>query len=109
MRHRFKYLILLISITDTHAIHFIDESTTRILYDPCMTEITSQLIYEILRSIQTTLAEMKAGQADHTRQLLRIRDDINGLRGDDLRLESLQATMDARLERIERRLNLSDA
>jgi septal ring factor EnvC (AmiA/AmiB activator) len=81
-----------------------------------MTAITNELMYEILKAIQKELAEVKAAQADHTRQLLRIREDINGLREDinnlrkdDLRIETMQTNMDARLERIERRLNLADA
>ena len=81
-----------------------------------MAEITNELIYEILRQLQSGMAEVKAALDDHTRQLLRIRedinnvrDDINGLRGDDLRIETMQAHMNTRLERIESRLNLSDA
>lgn len=38
-----------------------------------------------------------------------MREDINGLRGDDLRREAMQAGMDERLQRIENRLNLTDA
>jgi septation ring formation regulator EzrA len=78
-----------------------------------MPEITNELICEIL---QAGLAEVKTVLTDHTRQLLRVReeisntrDDINGLRGDDRRIETMQSDMDARLERIVRRLNLSDA
>jgi chromosome segregation ATPase len=74
-----------------------------------MIEISNELMYEVLKSIQAAVAEIKATQADHTRQLLRIRDDINSLRSDDLRIETLQTNMDMRLERIERRLNLTDA
>ena len=81
-----------------------------------MAEITNELIYEILNQLQSGMAEVKATLDDHTRQLLRIRedinnvrDDINGLRGDDLRIETMQAHMNNRLERIESRLNLSDA
>jgi hypothetical protein len=74
-----------------------------------MSEISNELVYEVLKSIQAAVAEIKATQADHTRQLLRIRDDINNLRSDDLRIETLQTNMDMRLERIERRLNLTDA
>jgi hypothetical protein len=54
-------------------------------------------------------AEIKGILADHTRQLIRVREDINSLRGDDLRRETLQAQMDTRLQRIETRLNLTDA
>jgi hypothetical protein len=71
--------------------------------------VTNELLYEVLKSIQAGQAEIKTTLADHTRQLLRIREDINALRGDDLRRETMQAQMDVRLERIETRLNLTDA
>ena len=71
--------------------------------------VTNELLYEVLKSIQAGQVEIKTTLADHTRQLLRIREDINALRGDDLRRETMQAQMDVRLERIETRLNLSDA
>ena len=74
-----------------------------------MTEITNNLLYEVLKALQAGQAELKLTLADHTRQLIRIREDINALRGDDLRQETMQAQMDTRLERIERRLNLADA
>jgi len=66
-------------------------------------------MYSVLKQIQATLIEIKATQADHSRQLIRVREDINAVRGDDLRRETLQAQMDTRLERIETRLNLHDA
>jgi hypothetical protein len=78
-------------------------------YNGKMTDITNELMYNILKQVQTGIAEIKATQADHSRQLIRIREDINALRGDDLRRETLQAQMDTRLDRIETRLNLSDA
>jgi hypothetical protein len=74
-----------------------------------MAEFSLELMQGTLRQIQATLAEIKATQADHSRQLIRVREDINSLRGDDLRREVLQAQMDTRLERIEVRLNLNDA
>lgn len=40
---------------------------------------------------------------------LRIREDVNNLRADDLRREGLQAQLDVRLGRIETRLGLHDA
>lgn len=73
------------------------------------TEITNELMYDILKQIQATLAEVKSAQREHSRQLIRVREDINALRGDDLRRETLQAQMDVRLERIETRLRLHDA
>jgi hypothetical protein len=71
--------------------------------------VTNELIYDVLKQLQADMAEVKATLADHTRQFIRVREDINTLRGDDLRRESLQAQMDVRLQRIETRLNLTDA
>jgi parvulin-like peptidyl-prolyl isomerase len=71
--------------------------------------VTNELIYDVLKQLQADVAELKATLADHTRQFIRVREDINTLRGDDLRRESLQAQMDVRLQRIETRLNLTDA
>src|SRR5690349_9754021 len=53
-----------------------------------MTEITNELIYEVLKRVQSDVAAVKQTQADHTQQLLKIREDVHNLRGDDLRRES---------------------
>ena len=45
-----------------------------------MTQITNELIYEVLKQLQSGLSEIKTTQADQNRQLIRIREDINGLR-----------------------------
>lgn len=74
-----------------------------------MIEVTNQLIYEVLKQLQADMAQVKATQADHTQQFLRMREDINNLRSDDLRLETLQTQMLMRLERIEKRLDLVEA
>jgi septation ring formation regulator EzrA len=81
-----------------------------------MVNVTNEFIYEVLKKLQTDLSEVKVTLADHTRQFLRIREDINGvrddinnLRRDDVRHETMQVQMDTRLERIETRLNLTDA
>jgi hypothetical protein len=74
-----------------------------------MTDISNELMLGVLKQIQATLAEIKTAQFDHSRPLIRVREDINSLRGDDLRRETLQAQMDTRLERIEARLDLHDA
>jgi len=71
--------------------------------------ITNELLYEVLKKLQSGQSEIKALLADHSRQFIKVREDINTLRGDDLRRETLQAQMDVRLERIENRLNLKDA
>lgn len=74
-----------------------------------MADVSNELIFEVLKSVQGSVSEIRTTLQDHTRLLHRIREDINTMRGDDLRLEAMQAAMDNRLERIERRLDLADA
>lgn len=73
------------------------------------TKVTNELIFEILKKIQADIADVKDSLSDHTRQFIRLREEIHNLRGDDLRREVVQAQMDNRLERIETRLGLVDA
>lgn len=42
-----------------------------------MTEITNQLIFETLKQIQETLADIKTTQAKHSRQLVRLHEELN--------------------------------
>jgi hypothetical protein len=75
-----------------------------------MAEVTLELMYEVLKKLQEGQARIIETQADHSRrQLIQVRQDINNLRSDDLRRETMQAQMDMRLDRIENRLNLHDA
>ena len=73
-----------------------------------MSNVGNEIIYEILKRLQAGQAEVKDMLADQSRLLIRVREDINALRGDDLRQEAIQAQMDVRLQRIETRLQLSD-
>jgi len=72
-------------------------------------KVTNELIYEILKAIQEKLDRHERILKDLHAGQIRVREEINSLRGDDLRRETLQAQMDHRLDRIETRLNLSDA
>ena len=74
-----------------------------------MAEGSGELMFEVLKRIQadmavvkSDLASIKTTVADHTRLLVRMRED-------DLRLEGMQSETQLRLDRIEARLNLSDA
>jgi hypothetical protein len=70
--------------------------------------VTNELLHDVLKKLQAGQAEMKATLSDVVAQLIRVREDIHGLRSDDLRRERVQAQMDVRLERIENRLNVND-
>jgi septation ring formation regulator EzrA len=88
-----------------------------------MIEPTNKLIYELLKSMQGEMAEMRATLADHSQQFINIRDQlhtmdgvigglhsqIHDLKGDMLRLEKNQIAMKHDIERIKRRLDLVDA
>jgi hypothetical protein len=64
--------------------------------------VTNELIYEVLKKVQADVALIKTTVADHTRLLVRMRED-------DLRLEAMQNETQLRLDRIEQRIELRDA
>lgn len=63
--------------------------------------ITNELMYEILKKVQADVSVIKTTVLDHTRLLVRMRED-------DLRLEGMQNETQLRLDRIEQRLELQD-
>jgi len=71
--------------------------------------ITNELMYEVLKKVQADVAVMKADVADVKAMQLRLREDFNRFEGDLLRFERIEAGTQLRLDRIETRLNLSDA
>ena len=48
-----------------------------------MAEVTLDLMYEVLKKLQDGQARIIETQADPSRQLLKLREDINNLRSDD--------------------------
>jgi hypothetical protein len=76
--------------------------------EPMAENVTNELMYEVLKKLQAGQAEIKATLADVVTQLIRVREEINSVRSDDLRRERVQSQIDVRLERIETRLDLHD-
>jgi septal ring factor EnvC (AmiA/AmiB activator) len=74
-----------------------------------MQVVTNELIYEVLKQIQTDLAAVKATLADHGRQFIELRKQVNGVQAEIIRLEERIVGVETRLDRIETRLNLVDA
>lgn len=89
--------------------NFLLRQRSAIYYIMSMAEITNVLMFEIMQAMQLRLDETVRHLKDILHGQIRLRQEVNGLRGDDLRREALQAQMDSRLERIEIRLNLTDA
>ena len=73
-----------------------------------MPEITNELIYEVLKAIQADIAELKerVGSIEPTQRAMR--SQLAGLVTSDLDRDGDLATRRARVERIERRLELRD-
>jgi hypothetical protein len=71
--------------------------------------VTNELIYEVLKQLQGSMAEVKITLADHTRQFIGLREQLHTMEGNFLRQERLMANFESRIERIEARLNLNDA
>jgi len=73
-----------------------------------MAEITTELMYEVLKAVRNDVAAMKTDLADVKATQLRMREDFHRFEGDLLRFERMQASTQLRLDRIETRLGLQD-
>jgi hypothetical protein len=74
-----------------------------------MAEVTQDLIYETLKQIQSDIYGLKEGQREHSAALNALRTHMVALQQDTQNLYSIAVRHDARLERIERRLEISEA
>ena len=74
-----------------------------------MVEVSGDLIIEILRSIQLQLSNLEQGQVEIKEEIRALRGHMNATQADIANLYAGQARIEGRLERIERRLELSDA
>jgi hypothetical protein len=71
-----------------------------------MTEITNELMYEVLKPLRTDVAAMKIDLADVKATQLKMREDFHRFGSDLLRFERMQVSTQLRLDRIETRLGL---
>lgn len=85
-----------------------------------MTDVTSELIFEVLKKIQGSMVDLERSQRDLRDRILSyetknearhnaLSNDINLIHRDLLRLEHKIDTHDDRLSRIEKRLELVEA
>jgi septation ring formation regulator EzrA len=73
-----------------------------------MAEVSSELIYEVLKRVQDQLVNLNDGQRD-------IREELRALRGHSLAMQTdvhniynILNSLEGRVDRIERRLELRD-
>ena len=71
--------------------------------------VTNDLILETLKSIQGRLSNLENGQSDIKTALISIQQHMVGFMTNTTAHESAIASMQTRLDRIERRLELGDS
>jgi septal ring factor EnvC (AmiA/AmiB activator) len=73
-----------------------------------MAEVTLELIYEILKQIQSDMMGLRDGQREHTAALNALRTHIVALQQDVSNIYAVLVRHENRLDRIERRLNIAE-
>ncbi len=73
-----------------------------------MAEVTSELMYEVLKQIQGRLDKIDAGIGEIRHEIVSIRLTQMGMQNDIHNMYGILARHDERLERIERRLDLRE-
>lgn len=73
-----------------------------------MAEINGELIYEMLKRIQSDVSILKDGQRDLRNDYISLRNQIHSMQGDINNLRGSIAHVEDRLERIENRLDLRE-
>lgn len=73
-----------------------------------MAAINAELIYEILKSLQSDIRLLKDGQSEIKQELISIRGTMVSMQQDINNIYGILARHDGRLDRIERRLELRE-
>ena len=73
-----------------------------------MADVTNELLYEVLKSVQTRLANIEDSISEVKTELRAIRGHMVAMETDIANLYAGQAKIELRLGRIERRLELVD-
>jgi hypothetical protein len=74
-----------------------------------MAEVTSELIYEVLKKMQSDVAALKEGQRETNSALNAIRIHMVAMQQDIQNVYVALTRHDTRLDRIERRLEIAEA
>lgn len=70
-----------------------------------MADVTNELLYELLKKIQSELSNQREGQRDLRADNLSIRNQLHIMQGDMNGIRAMLAQMDQRIDRIESRLD----
>ncbi|MDP9591149.1 UNVERIFIED_ORG: DNA anti-recombination protein RmuC [Shinella zoogloeoides] len=73
-----------------------------------MTDISQELMFELVKRIQSDLTTFKDGQRDMRQDIVSLRNHMHVMQGDVNNLHSSMAQVLTRLDRIENRLELRE-
>ncbi|MCO5147632.1 MAG: hypothetical protein M9895_15805 [Aquamicrobium sp.] len=73
-----------------------------------MTEVTNELMYEVLKSLHADVRLLKDGQREIKQELISIRGQLIAMNQDVHNIYGILGRHDQRLERIEKRLELHE-
>jgi predicted nucleic acid-binding Zn-ribbon protein len=73
-----------------------------------MSDVSGELIYELLKRVHSDVAALKEGQRDLRQDMISVRNQIHGLQGDVNALRATTSNLEIRLDRIETRLDLRE-
>jgi hypothetical protein len=73
-----------------------------------MAEVTNELMYEVLKQIQSDVAGLKDGQRELTSAMNAVRTYLVALQQDVSNIYTILVRHDTRLDRIERRLDIAE-
>ena len=71
--------------------------------------ITNELIYEVLKSLQDGQAKILTRITSMESEVLSMRKQIHNVQGDSIRRDGIIAELSLNIDRINTRLNLTDA
>ena len=71
-----------------------------------MAEVTNELLYEVLKSIQERLGKIEQGQKEAVARLSAVQTHLMTVEKDVLNIYDALSAVDTRLERVERRLDM---
>jgi hypothetical protein len=74
-----------------------------------MADVTNELMFEVLKSVQSEVGYMRRAMDDYGEHLKGIRHMLMAMQSDDLRHEATIAGLRVDLDRINKRLNINDA
>ena len=71
-----------------------------------MPEVTNELLYEVLKSVQARLSNIEQGQREITARLSALQTHLMAVEKDVANIYDALSAMETRLHRVERRLDI---